>query len=215
MTLTMHRATGDLLAEVQLHCERDHYLHRYPDPRSLPFAYVLEYAGSIHASDGRLNGLVVFKKPQHHQQRGLFGHKGLPTAWQVLDLARVWVHPNLQTKQDGHALCIFSQMMGQLFRQHGHERISPVQDGWLNHHPPVFPDQPYHIEVIISYCDLDHHDGVAYRASGFTWNGYSSDRTKEVYYRLLKTPRVNWREVTQQPAQLPLFADLDLPLVYA
>lgn len=222
MTLALHLATGDRLAEVRQHCEAFHYLHRWPDPRSLPFAYVLEYAGSIHASDGRLNGLVVFKKPQHHRQRGLFGYTGrmadgrpIPTSWQVLDLARVWIHPSLQTKRDGHALCIFSQMIGALLRQRGHERLAPVQRDWLEHHPPVFPDKPYHIELVISYCDLGHHDGVAYRASGFTWNGYTADRQKEVYFKLLKAPRADWRTLTTKSAQVPLFTEMDLPLVYS
>lgn len=214
MTLTIQRATGDLLAEVIQHCEQFHYLHRWPDPRSLPFAYVLNYGDQLHAPDGRLWGLTVFKKPQHHQQRGLFGYKGLPTSWQVLDLARVWIHPSLQTQRDGHALCIFSQMIGKLLRPVGHERMSPVQRDWLDHHPPRYPDLPYHIEVVISYCDLDHHDGAAYRASGFTWNGYTADRTKEVYYRLLKTPRYVWQiQNTDKTAQLPLMADM--PLVYS
>lgn len=214
MTLTLYRALPNSLLETTViqHCKDFHYLHRWPDARSLPFGYALEYNGSFYASDGRLNGLVVFKKLQHHQQRGLFGYKGLPTSWQVLDLARVWIHPSLQTKRDGHALCIFSQMIGRLLHQSGHERLSPVQRNWLQHHPPRFPDQPYHIEVVISYCDLGHHDGVAYRASGFKWNGYTSDRTKEVYYRTLKTPRADWRDLTEQPAQLPLF--MGLPLVY-
>src|SRR5690554_4268455 len=103
--LTVQRATGALLQDVRHHCEQYHYLHRYPDPRSLPFGYVLEVDGEQRADDGRLLGLVVLKKPQHHRQRGLFGDEGLPTAWQVLDLARVWVHPALQRMENGHALC--------------------------------------------------------------------------------------------------------------
>lgn len=213
MKLSMHRADGDLLEQVQNICLSEHYLHRWPDPRSLPFGYALEVDGQLHAADGRLNGLIVMKKPQHHQQRRLFGYKGLPTSWQVLDLARVWVNPLLQHKQaNGHAGNVFSQMVGLLLRQQGHERLCVVQRDWIDHHPPRFPDQPYHIEVVISYCDLEHHDGVAYRASGFTWGGYTTDRTKEVYYRLLKSPRADWRDITDQPAQLPLFADM--PLVY-
>lgn len=216
MALIMRRVMDDdLLNAVQLCCQRDHYLHRWPDPRSLPFAYALAVDGQVYAVDGRLNGMAVFKKPQHHQQRKLFGYKGLPTAWQVLDLARVWIHPDLQHKQtNGHAGNIFSQMVGLLLRQRGHERLCAVQRDWIDHHPPRFPDQPYHIEVVISYCDLEHHDGRAYRASGFTWCGYTSDRSKEVYYRLLTPPRADWRDLTQQPAQLPLFAGLDLPLRY-
>lgn len=212
--IRVHDDTDDLLTDVYLVCQRDHYLHRWPDPRSLPFAYALAVNGQVYAADGRLNGIVVFKKPQHHQQRGLFGYKGLPTSWQVLDLARVWVHPDLQHKQpNGHAGNVFSQMVGLLLRPRGHDRLSIVQRDWIRHHPPRFPNEPYHIEVVISYCDLEHHDGAAYRASGFTWNGYTADRTKEVYYRLLTPPRADWRDITHQPAQLPLFSDM--PLVYA
>src|SRR5687767_9987427 len=110
MTIAAHRATGKLLDQVQEGCIADHYLHRWPDARSLPFAYALYVpdrfaisgAGDLepgyYAPDGRLWGLVVMKKPQHHKQRGLFGHAGLPTSWQVLDLARVWIHPRLQMK---------------------------------------------------------------------------------------------------------------------
>ncbi len=199
MTLAAHRATGDLLAEVRQHCEAYHYLHRWPDPRSLPFAYVLDMDDQRYAADGRLLALIVMKKPQHHQHHQLFGYAGLPTAWQVLDLARVWVHPGLQRKADnGHALCIFSQFVSRVLRR--------LQWDWLEHHPPRFPTLPYHIELIISYCDLDHHDGTAYRASGFTWHGYSANRTKEVYMRRLKPPRKRWQPTA--PAQMPLFADM-------
>ena len=200
--LTIQRATGDLLDPLKTACVSDHYLHRWPDARSLPFGYTLQYGESPFAPDGRLWGLVVFKKPQHHQQRHLFGYAGLPTAWQVLDLARVWVHPSLQRKEDGHALCIFSQMVGRAIRR--------VQWDWLDHHPPRYPDAPYHVEVIISYCDLAHHDGKAYRASGFTWNGYTTDRTKEVYYRKLAPPLKRWRPTA--PVQMPLLAGF--PLVH-
>ena len=202
MNITIQRATGDLLDAVRRHCEHYHYLRRWPDARSLPFGYGLQIDGRTIADDGRLFGLVVFKKPQHHQQRGLFGYTGLPTDWQVLDLARVWVHPCLQRKENGHSLCVFSQMVGKAIRR--------VQWDWLEHHPPRFPDSLYHIEVIISYCDRDHHDGKAYRASGFTWNGFSQDHTKEVYYRRLHLPLKRW-----QPTgiiQMPLL--VGMPLIH-
>ncbi len=204
MKLQIERATGDLLAIVRAHCEDFHYLHRWPDPRSLPFAYALVVDGEVCAEDGRLFGLVVLKKPQHHQQRGLFGYMGLPTAWQALDLARVWVHPSLQRNEAGHSLCIFSQMVGRTLRR--------VQWDWLDHHPPRYPEKPYHIEIVISYCDLDHHTGKAYRASGFAWHGWTADKTKEVYIRRLKAPLKRWQpSQATQPGQLPLPA-FDMPI---
>lgn len=182
-------------AEVRDCVVSEHYLHTWPHPKSLPFGYRLVVDDAQYAPDGRLWGCVVMKIPQQRKTRGLFGYRGLPTAWQVLDLARVWIHPALQRKDDGHALCVFSRMVGLVFRR--------VQRDWLVHHPPYWPDQPYHIVTVISYCDLDHHDGTAYRASGFHWHGFSSDRTKEVYVRHLRPPLKRWSPV--RPAQMPLF----------
>lgn len=178
---------------VQQVIVKDHYLHRWPSPLSMPFGYHLVYHDRASAPDGRPWGVVVMKKPQHLRQTGLFGYESLPTHWQVLDLARVWIHPALQGKRaDGHALCTFSQMVGLALRR--------VQRDWLEHHPPVFPELPYQIEIVISYCELAHHDGTAYRASGFQRWGVSSDGYKEVYVRRLRAPLKRWA-----PTQTSLF----------
>ncbi len=183
-------------ADLRDHVEQYHYLHRWPDPRSLPFGYVLAVDGNRYCRDGRLAGLVVFKKPQHHKQHGLFGYPDLPTSWQVLDLARVWIHPDLQKR----GMNMFSRMVGRAIRR--------VQWDWLEHHPPVFPHLPYHITLIISYCELAHHDGTAYRASGFTRFGLSSDGKKEVYIRRLAAPLKSW--TPQGPVQWSMFSDVPL-----
>lgn len=195
MNKVIRAISPELMQAVRQHCERDHYLHRYPDPRSLPFAYTLFQNETPWQSDGRLNGLVVFKKPQHHKQRGLFGYAGLPTAWQVLDLARVWIHPALQ--QPG--MNVFSQMVSACIRQ--------VQRDWLDHHPPRYPALPYHIELIISYADLRYHTGIAYRASNFTLHGIADG--KALYTRHLKPPRWKWQP-RMATAQLPLFEGMAL-----
>jgi hypothetical protein len=216
--------------ELKLHCERDHYLHRFPDPRSLPFGYVISIPNhgetnlvqdELHAKDGRLWGFVVMKKPQHHRQTGLFGYPGLPTSWQVLDLARVWIHPFLQNpfmqpsilnfklektyyieRGSGYARShnahVFSQLVSKV--------LACVQMDWREHHPPVFPEQPYDIRLIISYCELAHHDGGAYKASSFKSCGKTSDGTKEVYVRWLKSPRKAWQPT--HAIQMPLLGDV-------
>ena len=194
MTLQVVRDTSP---ELVRHVEEFHYLHRWPVPQSLPFGYCLLVDGQRTAWDGRLFGFVVMKKLQHLKQKGLFGYPGLPTAWQVLDLSRVWIHPNLQGKsmdeniinRFGHVVSknpnVFSQMVSKVIKR--------VQWDWLEFHPPVYPGLPYHIEVIVSYCQLDHHDGTGYRASGFHSIGLSSDKTKEVYIRRLHAPRKSWK----------------------
>jgi hypothetical protein len=86
--------------------------------------------------------------------------------------------------------------------------IRRVNRDWLEHHPPVFPDKPYHIRLIISYCELAHHDGTAYRASGFTRWGLTSDGSKELYVRHLKQPQKSWKPA--KVFQLPMFAGVPL-----
>lgn len=186
--------------------EQHHYLHRFPDARSLPFGYRLVVNGSQFAADGRPHGIVIMKKLQHLKQRNLFGYEGLPTAWQVLDLARVWVHPEWQRRDDsGHALCMFSRMVSRVMKR--------VQRDWLEHHPPRFPELPYHIELIISYCELQHHEGTGYRASNFKAAGKTSDGTKELYLYRLPAPRWKWKLAdVPSPVQLPLL--VDVPIKY-
>lgn len=183
------------------HVETYHYLHRWPDPRSIPFSYRIEVDGRSLADDGRLLGLLVLKKPQHHKQKNLFGYNGLPTSWQVLDLARVWIHPELQHKQaNGHALAIFSRAVSQLWRPVGKpdQRMTRLQTDWLDHHPPRFPHLPYHIRILLSYCQLDHHDGTGYRAAGFESFGFTDDGKKEIYIRKFHQPKYIWQGYYQK-----------------
>jgi hypothetical protein len=204
MTLAVHRDDSD---ELRHHVQKYHYLHRWPDPRSLPFGYALAVEGTRYAPDGRLWGLVVMKKPQHHRHAGLFGYPDLPTEWQVLDLARVWVNPSLQGlgyfgldragEPARHTLAIFSQMVSRVLHR--------VQRDWLAHHPPVYPELPYHIRLIISYCEVAHHDGTAYRASGFTSFGATGDGTKEIYVRKLRQPLKAWTASAPVQAAMAAF----------
>lgn len=182
---------ASLLKVVRQHCEAYHYLQRWPDPRSLPFAYAMLTDGKLYAPDGRLNGLLVFKKLQHHKQKGLFGYEGLPTAWQVLDLARVWINPHWQ--QPG--LHLFSRAV--------ESAMERIQRDWLYHHPPVFPHLPYHLELIVSYADHRYHKGHAYQACHFKkWKPGREDMS--LYYKRLPVPDWTWR---------PEMAYEDLPLL--
>jgi hypothetical protein len=201
MIIDTRRDDGRLIRQA---IEQDHYLHRWPDPRSLPFAYRLIVDGSPCASDGRPHGVIVFKKPQHHKQKNLFGYPGLPTAWQVLDMARVWIHPDWQrTADNGHSLCMFTRLVSKCLRR--------VQRDWLAHHPPRYPDLPYHIRLIISYCQISHHDGTAYGAASFDRIGITNDGEKEIYARRLRQPRKRWHVAEYaRLAQLPLVAGVGI-----
>lgn len=205
MNIQIKRDDSQILRQ---HVEEYHYLHKWPDPRSLPFAYRITVDGRSEARDGRLYGLLVLKKLQHHKQRGLFGYGNLPTAWQVLDLARVWIHPELQHKQaNGHALAVFSRAVSQLWQPVGKpdQRMTRLQADWLAHHPPVYPELPYHIRVLVSYCQLDHHDGTGYKAAGLKSIGYTNDGEKEIYVRHFRQPKHVWSGLYQP--QLPILAE--------
>ncbi len=187
------RDDSELLVE---HAWKYHYLHKWPAPLSLPFGYRIEVDGQRVASDGRLYGFLVIKKLQHHRQQQLFGYDGLPTSWQILDLARVWIHPDLQHKQaNGHALSVFSRSVSQLWQTVGQPdwRMNRLQADWLQHHPPRFPELPYHILLLVSYCQLDHHDGTAYKAAGFESIGLTNDGSKEIYIRRFRQPKYRWQ----------------------
>lgn len=196
MKLSILRVTdAQLLGVVRSHCEAHHYLHRWPDPRSLPFAYVLTVDDNFLTRDGELFGLTVYKKPQHHRQRGLFGYPGLPTSWQVLDLARVWINPELQRP----GVNAFSQLVALCERR--------LNRDWLTHHPPRYPDQPYHLRLLLSYADLRYHRGTAYQASNFKLHATANG--KALYVRQLPAPRWTWQP-SMTRAQLPLFTGLPI-----
>jgi hypothetical protein len=198
LTVSLTRATSpQLLADIRERCEQGHYLHRWPDPRSLPFAYAVVVNGALHAPDGRLNGVLVFKKLQHHKQKNLFGYAGLPTAWQVLDLARVWINPHWQ------------QLGTNLFSRSVSQSLRVVQRDWLAHHPPRFPTLPYHIELVVSYADHRFHRGTAYKACNFQAWGQNDGKTLYIYR--LRAPRWHWTpEQAHIPVQHPLLEGMPL-----
>jgi hypothetical protein len=172
-----------------------HYLHRPVHPLACPFAYRVTL-------DGQTCGVIVMATPHFVKKRGLFGYPGLPTKWQTLLVSRVWLDPAVQnrtiTDRRGHThtLTVASCALAAVLRR--------VQRDWLAHHPPRFPDQPYHIRLILAYADIEEgHEGTIYQASNFErWEitknrrrqhrprGAGIDSAKILYiYRL---PRPRW-----------------------
>jgi hypothetical protein len=132
-----------------------HYLHRPVHPRAHPFAYVVK-------RDGIPIGTIIMATPHFTRQRGLFGYPGLPTKWQILMVSRVWLDPSVQGRQaNGHASNVASCALGSVMRT--------VQFDWLEHHPPIYPDEPYHICLVMAYADTSiGHEGTIYKAANFT-----------------------------------------------
>ena len=146
-----------------------HYLHQPVDPRARPMVYILK-----HEDDNmqRALGLVMLGIPHATRCRGWWGYDGLPTQWQVVDLCRIWLDPDVQT---GGLFCDPYTVPGFVDRRGKWrpavatwaiaETLRRVQADRIRLWPPVYPAQPYHIELAISYHDPQYHRGTIYQQS--------------------------------------------------
>lgn len=136
-----------------------HYLHRPVDVRCCPLAYLVLYAGEPM-------GCLIFGRPEATRVLGWYGSvadvqasRCRLTRWEVLNLARVWLHPDLQIGGQCYLPNAASRVIGQALRRVGSD--------FLLHRPPVWLEEPYEIRECISYCNLNLHHGALYRASNF------------------------------------------------
>lgn len=164
--LTISLGDADDLRWAQATVTEHHYLHAPVDPRARPMVYVVRYAG-------RRVGLVMLGIPHATRCGGWWGYPGLPTQWQVVDLCRIWFDPSLQA---GGELCAYGHVPGFLDR-HGvfrptvatwaiGEVLGRVQRDRVALWPPVYPSEPYHILLAISYSDPHFHRGRIYQLAG-------------------------------------------------
>ena len=162
---------GDL-RWAQAVVEQYHYLHQPVDPRARPMVYVLR---NEHDRMERGLGLVMLGIPHATRCSGWWGYPGLPTQWQVVDLCRIWLDPDVQA---GGRFCDPFTVPG-FYDRHGKWRpalatwaiaevLRRVQADRVRLWPPVYPEQPYHIELAISYHDPRYHRGTIYRHSRAT-----------------------------------------------
>ena len=119
-----------------------HYMHRPIHPRACPFGWGVEFDGELFQLDGKPSGFIIFASIHFTRLTGEFGYPGLPTKWQVLSLARLWLHDNLPRNSE---TCTIAKA------------LKLVQRRWLEVHPPKFLDEPYHIRKIISYARSEEH----------------------------------------------------------
>lgn len=143
-----------------------HYLHQPVDPRARPMTYIIRH------DDFRV-GLVMLGIPHATKCNGWWGYADLPTQWQVVDLCRIYLDPDVQA---GGYWCRPGVVPGFVDRKGSFrptvatwaisEVLQRVQADRVRLWPPVFPDQPYHIRLAISYSDPRYHRGTIYRAAG-------------------------------------------------
>lgn len=170
-----------LADEAQTHAAQKmvtdhHYLGSPVDPRCSVFAYLILLGGH------RI-GCLIFGRPEATRVEDWYGDVEDKLAgrcrlsrWEVLNLARIYVAPIVQ---DGGAWCRPGMVPGFEDRQgRWHSCLTTkailmalecVPVDYLLAFPPVFLDQPYHIQEILSYCDgrQPGHRGTLYRHASF------------------------------------------------
>ena len=127
-------------------------MHRPVHYRAVPFGWQVAFDGEIYHADGSPNGFIIFASIHYTRLRNEFGYPGLPTKWQVLSLARLWLHDDLPRNSETVVIA---------------KALRLVQHRWLDVHPPRFLNEPYHIRKVISYSDTRYHQGTIYRAANF------------------------------------------------
>lgn len=166
----------------------EHYLHAPVDSRCRPLVYIAHHHatwGAAAAAGPRAIAILIFGRPESTKcyQGGLaYGSladvqtgKATFDRWEVLNLARVWVHPRFQA---GGLYCSADEGLPGYTDRHGQWRstlashliglaLARVGYDYLSQHPPVDCQYPYAIRAVLSYCDRKLHKGTIYRASGF------------------------------------------------
>lgn len=203
--------------------EKHHYLKSWPHNQSRPHTYTVKYVdGSNPLSRSCVErvGVVVVGGLHITRCKGWWGYEGLPSQWQVLNLSRIWLAPSLQK---GGRLCHSEYIPGFVDRK-GIWRPSAatwvirqvlgrVQRDRVSLWPPVYPDQPYHIVMVVSYSDPARHRGEIYRnakgrplytdADGRPVPGPSG---KVGWYWKLPEPEWSWEQIQiLQPRTMRLF----------
>lgn len=217
MTLAAHTLRielGDDLALrwAQRTVTEQHYLHQPVDPRARPMVYLIRHNGDAL-------GLVMLGIPHATKCAGWWGYPGLPTQWQVVDLCRIWIDPDLQA---GGSLCVPGIVPGFIDRRGTFrptvatwaigEVLSRVQADRVRLWPPVYPEQPYHIRLAVSYSDPRFHRGTIYKLAGaqpmYTRDGVSvsGPAGKFGWAWPLPEPRWTWEELDGiRPRTLRMF----------
>lgn len=167
--LTLSLGTPADLEWAQQVVVSSHYLHSRVHRQARPAAYVIRNAAGLRC------GLIIVGLPHATRNRGWWGYPGLPTQWQVVDLSRIWLDARLQ---QGGEWCCAGIAPGFVDRK-GNWRpatatwairqvLQRIQTDWVSLNPPVYPDQPYHVRLAISYHDPRFHVGTIYQQSQAT-----------------------------------------------
>lgn len=204
--ITLQLADDQGLARAQATVAAHHYLRRPVDSRCSPMAY--EVILDVPRDRLRIGVLIVGRPEATRCYDGALTYGALKDVhagrcqydrWEILNLARVWLHPAAQaggTWYDPAYLpgytdrrrvwrsTLASHVIGLLRARVGYD--------YLCQHPPCFPDEPYQIAVLLSYCDTTIHRGTIYRAAGWTL-ARTNARGLETWYTPDVAPLTNYQ----------------------
>lgn len=160
--LTIRLGNKNDLQWAQNTVKERHYLYQKVNNQARPMVYVI----------GDRLGLIMVSSPHAPMCKTWWGYDGVPTQWQVVDLCRIWLDPRIQK---GGELCRpeicpgFIGWRGKWWPSVAswaiEEVLKRVQKDRVSMYPPVFPDQPYHIRLVISYHDPKFHRGTIYKVT--------------------------------------------------
>ena len=172
--LTPLDRTGVAWAQAQV--QAYHYLCTRVDPRCCIEGYAVRVAGVPYPA-----GCLLVGRPEATRCGNWYGSaedvvsgRCECTRWQVLNLARVWLHPSVQAsgcyyhpdylpgfvdRRGVWRSTLASAAIRQALRAIGYD--------YLQRRPPVWVDEPYELRYVLSYCDPALHRGVIYQTSGF------------------------------------------------
>lgn len=203
--------TDSDLAWAQGVVTEHHYLRQSVHPKAKPMVYII----------GDYLGLIMVGNPHATLNKAWYGYPGQITQWQVVDMCRIWLSPRLQLGGDLARPGLvpgFTDRRG-VFRPTVttfamREVLRMVQRDRVSLNPPVYPDQPYHIRLVISYHDPQFHRGFIYRQMG--WEPmYTDDKGNPVVAEKsgkfgwcwqLPEPDWKWNEIyIQKPRTMRLF----------
>lgn len=201
--ITLHLADPRGLAAAQEAVAVHHYLRAPVDSRCSPVAYL------VVAADEYVVGCLIFGRPEATRcYTGGLTYGSLADVragraqfdrWEVLNLARVWLDPRVQS---GGRWCTAKNLPGYTDRR-GVWRstlaswcvqaaLQRVGYDYLTVRPPVFPDEPYEIRAVLSYCDTSRHKGTLYRAAGFDL-ARTNERGIETWYTTAVAPLTSYQ----------------------
>lgn len=201
--ITLFLADQRGLAAAQYAVAQHHYLHAPVDSRCSPVAYLVTLA------DEKVVGCLIFGRPEATRcyQGGLtYGSLQDVRAgrcqfdrWEVLNLARVWLDPRVQSGGRWYTPSllpgytdrrgVWRSSLASWCIQAALERVGY---DYLSKRPPVYPDEPYEIKAVLSYCDTRLHKGTIYRAAGFDL-ARTNERGIETWYTTRIAPLTNYQ----------------------